>query len=99
MDLGPDAAGLTQIATIFTRVINLAVGISFVALFVVLVYAGFRYLTSGGDAKSIESATQAVTWSLLGILFLVIAWLIIQLIAAFTGIEALKSFDIGILTR
>lgn len=99
MDLGQQPAGLTQIATIFARVINLAVGISFVALVIVLVYAGFRYLTSGGEAKAVASATQAVTWGLLGILFLAIAWLIIQLIAAFTGIEALKSFDIGILTR
>ena len=94
-NFGPDAAGLTQIEAVFSRVISLFVGGAFVALFVVLVWAGIKFLTSGGDPKALQAAGQAVTWALLGILFLAIAWLVLQLIAAFTGIDALKTFDVG----
>src|SRR3989344_2623111 len=93
-NLGPDAAGLTQIEAVFSRVISLFVGLAFVALFVVLVLAGIKFLTSGGDPKALQAARNTVTWALLGILFLVIAWLVLQLIAAFTGIEGLKTFDV-----
>ena len=94
-NFGPDAAGLSQIELIFGRVISLFVGGMFVALFIVLVWAGIKFLTSGGDPKTLEAARNTVTWALLGILFLAIAWLVLQLIAAFTGIEGLKTFDVG----
>lgn len=92
-NLGCQPAGLTQFEELFQNIISVSVGLAFVALAVVLVWAGIKYLTSGGDAKSISSATQTVTWGLLGILFLAISWLILLLIQAFTGIR-LTNFDI-----
>lgn len=92
--LGPNPAGLTAIEELFGRIISLFVGLAFIALLVVLVWTGIRYLTSGGEPKALQSASQSLTWALLGMLFLVIAWLVLQLLAAFTGIEALKVFDI-----
>ncbi len=88
-----NAAGLTQIENLFRQIINLSVAAAFVALVVVLVWAGIRFLTSGGDAKALQSAGMTITWALLGMLFLVIAWLVLQLIAAFTGLDVLKTFD------
>ena len=92
--MGPDAAGLREIEDIFRRVIQLFVGGAFIALFVMLTWAGIKYTTSGGEPKALESARQTITWALLGMLFLIIAWLLLQLIAAFTGIDALKTFNI-----
>lgn len=94
---GPPAAGLTQIEEVFRNVIKISVGGAFIALFVVLVWAGIKFLTSGGEPKALESARDAVTWALLGILFLALAWLILKLIAAFTGIPDLTSFNIKVL--
>lgn len=90
---GPPEAGLTQIEEVFGKVISVIVGLAFIALLVLLVWAGFKYLTSAGEPKAIQSAHQTVTWAFLGILFLAIAWLILQLIQAFTGIEV-TFFDI-----
>lgn len=92
--LGDQPAGLTAIEELFGRIINLFVGLAFIALLVVLIWTGIRYLTSGGEPKALQAASQSLTWALLGMLFLVIAWLVLQLIAAFTGIEALKVFNI-----
>lgn len=90
MDLGPNPAGLPQLQQLFTRIINLSVGASFIVLTIVLFYAGIRFLTSGGDQKSIKAAADTITWGLLGILFLVLAWLILKLIEAFTGVPVTK---------
>ena len=94
-----DAAGVNQLEELFGRIVNLSVAGAFMALVVVLVWAGIKFITSGGDAKALTQASQTITWGLLGMLFLALAWLILQLIAAFTGIEALKSFDIKILQQ
>ncbi len=92
--LGPEPAGLADLQGLVKRIIQLSVGAAFIALVVVLTIAGIKFLTSGGEAKPIQSASQAVTWALLGMLFLVIAWLVLQLIHAFTGIDVTK-FCIG----
>lgn len=90
---GPSPAGLAQIEQTFSNVISVIVGLGFITLVVLLVWAGIKYLTSGGEPKAIQSAHQTVTWAFLGILFLAIAWLILQLIEAFTGIKV-TIFDI-----
>ena len=91
-----DPAGLTQIEALFKQIINIFVGLAFIALVVVLIYAGIRFLTSGGEPNSLKAASQAVTWALLGMLFLVIAWLILQLVGVFTGVNV-TIFDIKVL--
>jgi hypothetical protein len=94
--MGPAPAGLKEIEQLFINLISVVVGLGFIALLVLLVWAGFKYLTSGGDPKNIQAAHQTVTWALLGVLFLAIAWLILQLIAAFTGIDV-TIFNINVL--
>lgn len=81
------AAGVGQLQELVQRIINLSVGLAFIILTVMLVVAGIRYLTSGGDPKGLSAASNALTWALLGMLFLVIAWLILLLIKAFTGVD------------
>lgn len=90
---GPSPAGLQQIEQVFTNVISVVVGLGFVALLVLLIWAGFRYLTSGGEPKIIQETHQTVTWALLGIIFLALAWLILQLIGVFTELPV-TFFDI-----
>mgnify|MGYP001607983188 CR=1 FL=1 len=94
--MGPPEAGLTQIEDTFKNAISVSVGLAFVALVVVLIWAGIKFLTSGGEAKALQSATQTVTWALLGILFLAIAWLVLLLIKIFTGIDV-TTFNIQVL--
>lgn len=91
-----EPAGLTQLEELFKRLINISVSLAFVALVVVLVWAGIKYLTSGGEPKAIQSASQTVTWALLGLLFMIISWLVLQLIQAFTGVQV-TVFDLKVL--
>lgn len=94
--MGPDAAGLDQIEKIFSNVISVIVGLGFIALLVMLTSAGFKYLMSGGEPKAVQAAHQTVTWALLGMVFMAVAWLILQLIKAFTGVDV-TTFNMKIL--
>lgn len=85
--LGPAPAGLAEIEQVFGNIISVVVGLGFIALLVMLIWAGFKYLTSGGEPKAIQSANLTATWAILGVFFLAVAWLILQLIAGFTGIN------------
>lgn len=85
--MGPDPAGLDQFEQVVGNIVSVIVGLGFVATLILLIMAGFKYLTSGGEPKAIQSAHQTAIWALLGILFMAIAWLILQLIHSFTGID------------
>lgn len=86
-EVGPSPAGIPQLENLFISIVFAAVGLGFIAMFAFLVWAGFKYLTSGGEPKAIHSAHQTLTWALLGVIFLAVAWLVLQLIAVFTGIN------------
>lgn len=86
-------AGLDQIELVFTQVISVVVGLGFIAMLVMIIAAGIKYLTSAGEPKAVQAAHQALTWALLGVVFMAIAWFILQLIHAFTGINV-TIFDI-----
>jgi len=87
--LGPGPAGVIQLQQLITRMINLSVEFGFIALTFMLIVGGLKYLTSGGDAKNVQSAQQTITWALLGILFLVLAIVILRIISVFTGVDLL----------
>ncbi|MFH0937086.1 MAG: hypothetical protein V1808_02245 [Candidatus Daviesbacteria bacterium] len=85
-----DPAGLDFLEKMFQRIINLSFGAAFIALVIVLVVTGIKYLTSGGEPKALSSAHNSLTWALLGMLFLVIVWLILLLIEHLTGVQVTK---------
>lgn len=89
-------AGIGYLSYLFSYVITIFVALAFVALVVMLAWAGVKFLTSGGEPKAIQSASQTVTWALLGMLFLVIAWIVLRLIHAFTGVDV-TIFNPGVL--
>ncbi|MGB9911495.1 MAG: pilin [Microgenomates group bacterium] len=72
---------------IFQSVLNLAIRLAGIALFIMLLIGGFKYLTSGGDPKTKESAQKTITYAILGMVILLGSWLILLFIKEFTGID------------
>ncbi len=85
--VNPEPAGLTQIEDLFKNIVSIVVGLGFIAVLVMVVWAGFKYLTSGGEQKAIQQAHQVVTWALLGMVFMALAYLVLLLIENFTGVK------------
>lgn len=93
--LGPCASGVLQLQDLMLRLINISVNIAFFTTAAMLVWAGYKYIASGGEAKPLQEAHSIVTWSLLGIFFLVFSWLVLRLIESFTNVPVSSAFCLG----
>lgn len=96
--MGPDAAGLDQFEAVVGNIISVVVALGFIAMLVMIIMTGIKYLTSGGEPKAIQAAHHTLTWALLGVVFMALAWVILQLIRAFTGIDV-TTFNIKTLCK
>src|SRR6266498_1496191 len=71
---------------IFVNILTTVVGIAALALFVMFVIGGFRYLTSAGDPKAAGAAKSTITYAIVGVFLMAIAYLVFSLIEFFTGV-------------
>src|SRR3989338_2087783 len=78
---------------VFANTLQVITGLAGLALFIMLIIGGIKYLTSGGDPKASESAKNTMTYALLGIILMGLAYLIFNILQNFTGVNFLK-FDI-----
>lgn len=62
-----------------------------VALFLII-FGGFRFMTSGGDPKNVESARKVITWAIIGLLIILFSFAIVTFISDVTGVRCLTSF-------
>lgn len=62
--------------------------------FVMFIIAAFRWMTSGGNTKGVETARNTMTFVVIGIVVALAAYIIINLLAAFTGINIIREFRI-----
>lgn len=81
------AAGVTQFQDTIARLISIASGLAIMAITVMFVYAGIKFITSSGDQKNIQAAQQTATWAVLGAVFLVMSWIVLLIIQTFTGVN------------
>lgn len=87
-----NVATLNCLPIVFNRVINFAVAFAGVVALFFIVYSGARYITSGGDPKGVESAKNTLTWSIIGLAVVLLAWAIIYFISIFTGASCIQFF-------
>lgn len=80
---------------LFSNVVSVILGFGGIVLFVLLIVGGFNYLTSGGDPKKIEGAKATLTYAIIGIVVLVLAFLILRLIETLTGAKVTEFQIIG----
>jgi len=78
-------ATLRGLEGIFQNLVSVVLGFAGIALFLMLVVGGYKYITSGGDPKSVESAKNTLTYAIVGIVLLASAYLILRFIGVFTG--------------
>lgn len=87
---GPDPAKIQDILEIVKRILNIAVRLAGIAVFVMLIVGGFQYLTAGGDPKKTQAAGSTITYAIFGLIALIILWFIFLLISKFSGIDVTK---------
>ena len=87
---GPEAAQLVELENVFARVVAAVLGLAGIALFIMLIVGGFKYITSGGDPKRVEAARNTLTFAIIGLVLIALAYLILVFIENLTGAPILN---------
>ena len=86
---------LNKLEVVFSNFVTTLLALGGITLFLMLLSGGFKYLTSGGDPKAVEGAQKTLTYAIGGLVLLAGSFIIIRLIGAFTGTDAIiTNFDI-----
>ncbi len=80
-------ASFKDLETMFANVVKAATGLAGVALFVMLVVGGYKFLFSGGDMKKLEGARGTITNAIVGLAAIAVAYLILLMIKTITGVD------------
>jgi hypothetical protein len=76
-------------------IVGIAMGFAGIALFVMLLIGGFRYITSGGDPKAAETAKKTLTYAISGMVLIACSYLILRLLSDFTGVVNITNFSVN----
>lgn len=82
-------AQLTDLTTVLSSVISVAIPIAGIAVIVMFLVGGFGFLTAGGDKEATQKAQRTLTYAIGGLILVLSAWMIMALLGNFLGI----SFD------
>lgn len=82
--LGGTSATFGELVTPLIQNVLIICGVG--ALFF-LVFAGFNYITAGGDKGKIENAGQAINYAIIGLVLIAVAYLITLLVGKMVGIN------------
>ncbi len=92
--VGNCASPLSNLTGTFGNIIGILIPIGGIILFVMLIIGGFYFITSSGDPRKVEGAKGTLTYAIAGIVILVSAFLIIQIIANFVGVPSILNFNV-----
>jgi TRAP-type C4-dicarboxylate transport system permease small subunit len=82
-----DVVTLQYLEVILKNFLNIAIRLAGLAVFIMLIMGGFKYMTAGGDAKAAESARNTITYAILGLVLIIGAYFFLRLIKEFTGVD------------
>jgi hypothetical protein len=82
---------LEKITGVVSSVIGLLTIISSIWFLFQLIFGGYEWISSAGDAKKLATARQRITNGLLGLIIVIAAWAIVALVGQFLGYDILVS--------
>jgi hypothetical protein len=72
--------GTAQINKIITTVINIFSIIVGVVAVIMIIFGGFRYITSGGDSNNVSAAKNTIIYALIGLVVVALAQFIVKFV-------------------
>ncbi len=89
-----EVATIQGFGCLLANVFSVAITVIGLAAFAMLLYGAFRYQLSGGNSKGVEDARKTITFALIGVVVALSAFIILNLIAQFTGVDEVTEFQI-----
>lgn len=84
---GEQPAKFEDLEIIFGNILGVILSLAGVAIFIMLIMAGFKFLTAGGNPEQAKSAKATMTWAIIGLVVMLVVWFIMRLIEEFTGVK------------
>jgi hypothetical protein len=84
-----EVATLKGFECVFRNILIVVGQLAILALFLMLVFGGFKYMTAGGDPKATEAAQKTITAAITGLFLLVGIWLLLRFLSVFFGVDLL----------
>jgi len=79
------------LGTIISRAVPFVLAFAGIGLLLMLLFSGFEYLTSAGDAKKLEGAKQRLTYSIVGFLLIFTAFWLVQIAGNIFGLTEVNT--------
>jgi hypothetical protein len=79
-----DVATLQGLGCLFYNILVVAIRLLGIAMFIMILIGGFKYLVAGGEPKAIESAKGTITSAIVGLVLAILSWFILALISQVT---------------
>lgn len=83
----PPGFKIDDLGIFVSKIVGAALIIAAILVFVMLVWGGIQWITSGGDKGKTEEARNRITAALVGLAIVAAAWALIQLVQYFFGID------------
>ena len=78
---------ISDLETVFSSVISLALTAAGLAAFVMLIVGGFQFLTAGGDKETTQKAQKTLTYAITGLVVALSAWILLNFLGNFLGLD------------
>lgn len=88
-----DVATIKGLDKLFANVVTVVLELAGIILFIMLLNGGFKYLTSQGDPKALESAKGTLTHAIIGLVVLLLSFVFLVIIEGITGAK-ITTFEV-----
>ena len=87
-------ATIQGVACLIANVLSVSLALIGLAGFVMLIIGSLRWMTSGGNSQNVDKSKKTMTFAIVGLVLALSSYMIINLIAQFTGVNVITEFII-----
>jgi hypothetical protein len=84
------SGGATRLSTAISGGINIMIIIAVILCLISIVWAGVQWASSSGDKAKVASARARITWSIVGLIVVLFAFLIVSILGNFFNVNLTK---------
>ncbi len=70
-----------------SNIVSAAVPLAGVAAIILIIWSGIKFLTSGGDPLKVEGAKKTLTWAVVGLVIVLMAFVIFKIFSLVSGVN------------
>lgn len=87
---GQAPARISDFEALFGRLLYYILAFAAVVVFIMFLLGGFKWLTSAGNPKNVESARNTLTYAIIGLIVILFSYIVLVFINKITGAPVLN---------